>query len=149
MIRTAFWLSVVVMLLPADNNDTPDVKNGAVEPVSAIEALDAARTTVTDLSGFCGRNQSVCQTGQQAFALFASKARYGARVIYDWASSNEPLAGQSATQPAGKPQLSALNPKIVTGSLKVAGAQNAATRSTLTREDLIPVWGGPARRSKA
>lgn len=144
MIRTAFWLSVVVMLLPADNTEKVDPTLGAAKPVSAVKALDAARTTVSDVSGFCDRNRSVCDTGEQAFAVFVHKAKYGAQLIYDWASENG-----SPTNPA---QLTAIDPVIVTGSAKpmrLAGVHKPKTGSTLTKEDLIPVWGGPMRRSKA
>ena len=72
LIRTAFWLSLVIMLLPAD------VKSGAEAPrVTVIETLVAARSAVADMSGFCGRNPQTCVTGHAALQVFVGKARYG------------------------------------------------------------------------
>jgi hypothetical protein len=76
LLRTAFWLSVVVMLLPAD------ASTGDKAPrVTAFEALGAARAAVEDISQFCARNPDVCTTGDAAFHVFADKVRYGAKMI--------------------------------------------------------------------
>ncbi len=77
LVRAAFWLSVVVVLLPADK----DTGNTAPR-VTAFEALSAARTTVGDLSQFCQRNPDVCVTGGSAFAIFGDKARYAVKLLY-------------------------------------------------------------------
>ena len=79
LIRAAFWLSLVVLLLPGDP------QTGEQAPrVNAIEALVAARTAVADLSAFCDRNPDVCATGGTAFQVFAQKVRYGAHMLYDY-----------------------------------------------------------------
>jgi hypothetical protein len=76
LIRAAFWLSLVVFLLPADPH------TGEQAPrVTAIEALVAARAAVVDLSDFCDRNADVCTTGTNAFQLFADKLSYGVHLI--------------------------------------------------------------------
>jgi len=77
LIRSAFWLSVVVMLLPA----APDTGNTPPR-VTAFEALSAAGTTVSDLSRFCDRNPDACVTGGSAFHVFADKVRYGVHLLY-------------------------------------------------------------------
>ena len=76
LIRTAFWLSVVVLLLPAD----PETGERAPR-VHALEALAAARTTVTDLSAFCDRNPGVCVTSGAAFEVLTQNVKYGARLV--------------------------------------------------------------------
>jgi hypothetical protein len=79
LIRAAFWLSLVVMLIPAD----PD--SGQEAPrVSAMQAFFAAKATVADMSGFCDRNPDVCSTGGAALKVFTEKARIGARKLYDY-----------------------------------------------------------------
>ncbi len=79
LVRAAFWLSLVVLLLPADP------QTGTKAPsVSAIEALSAARATFVDLSAFCGRNAGVCATGSNAFELFSQKVRYGVHMLEDY-----------------------------------------------------------------
>jgi hypothetical protein len=79
LVRSAFWLSVVVMLLPADSN------TGDKAPrVSAFEAISAARGAVSDFSQFCDRNPDVCVTGGSALQVFGDKVRFGAKMIYGY-----------------------------------------------------------------
>lgn len=79
LVRAAFWLSVVVMILPADSN------TGDKAPrVSAFEALSAAQSTVSDISQFCDRNPDVCVTGGSAFHVFADKVKFGAKMLYGY-----------------------------------------------------------------
>ena len=92
ILRTAFWLSVVVLLLPADPT------SGVQAPrVSAIEALSAARTVVADLSAFCDRNPDVCATGGSAFQLFTQKVRYGTQRLYDYFDGAPAAGGEPST----------------------------------------------------
>lgn len=75
VIRAAFWLSALIMLLPADK------QSGAEAPsVGVIDTLVAARTTVGDFSQFCTRNPDVCVTGSGVFAVFTEKARTGIKL---------------------------------------------------------------------
>lgn len=76
LVRAAFWLSVVVLLLPGDPQTGADAPR-----VSAVEALVAARSAVADISSFCDRNPDVCATGSTAVQVFVSKVRYGADLI--------------------------------------------------------------------
>jgi hypothetical protein len=79
LVRTAFWLSIVVLLLPADADSGDQAPR-----VSAFEAISAARSTVDDLSQFCERNPDVCVTGGSAFHVFADKVRFGAKMLYTY-----------------------------------------------------------------
>lgn len=87
LIRTAFWVSVVIMLMPTGE---PDVtQTGSINPgtdVSAFEAISAAQQTVSDLAGFCDRNPDACQTGSDALKAFGKKAQYSAKKIYEYIS---------------------------------------------------------------
>lgn len=77
LIRTAFWLSVVIMLIPADpQSETPAPR------VSMFEAFSSARAVAADFSNFCERNPDVCVTGAAAFQVFAEKAQNGARLLF-------------------------------------------------------------------
>jgi hypothetical protein len=95
LIRAAFWLSLAVLLIPADP------KTGTEAPrVSAFEALGAARATVADLSAFCDRNPDVCVTGHAAFQVFTEKAQNGARLLYryfDGSRDDDAKDGKSGT----------------------------------------------------
>jgi hypothetical protein len=77
LIRAAFWLSVVIMFIPADPQS-----NSPAPRVSFIESLVAARAVAVDLSNFCERNPDVCVTGSAAFKVFAEKAQNGAKMLY-------------------------------------------------------------------
>jgi hypothetical protein len=99
LIRTAFWLSLVIMLLPADG------ETGDKAPrVTAFETISAAGATVSDLSQFCKRNPDVCVTGGSAFQVFADKVRYGAKLIYGYFGDKKPVAEPAAA--AGESTLS-------------------------------------------
>jgi hypothetical protein len=103
LLRAAFWLSVVILLLPADP------QNGAQAPrVTAVEALVAARAAIADMSAFCQRNPDVCETGSAAFQVFAAKVQYSAQAIYEYFS--RPEAGTGETEQTDE-RLGTLNPE--------------------------------------
>jgi hypothetical protein len=76
LIRAAFWLTVVVFLIPADPESGRDAPR-----VGAFEALGAVQATASDLSGFCARNPDVCATGSATFEILSEKVRSGVRLI--------------------------------------------------------------------
>jgi hypothetical protein len=79
-IRLAFWLSLVVLLIPVNPEDLPQ----GSRPVSTMEMLGTAQTAVNDLSRFCERNPSACETGGEVLSQFGVKARTGARELYEF-----------------------------------------------------------------
>lgn len=84
LIRTAFWLSVVILLLPADPDAGKTSSLTAPEPVGAVEAIGAARAALDDISGLCERRPAVCETGSAALQTFSQKAKFGARKLYEY-----------------------------------------------------------------
>jgi hypothetical protein len=116
LIRAAFWLSVVILFIPADPETGTDAPR-----VTAIDALVAARATIADISGFCERNPDVCTTGNAALRLFSEKAHNGVRMLYRY--FNDATAGNAVDKPADKA---------------------AVDRGTLNREDILPGWHRPA-----
>jgi hypothetical protein len=87
ILRAAFWLSIVVLLLPADpGTDTPP------PTVGAFEAFGAAQATIGDLTSFCHRNPGVCTTGSNVFQVFAHKVRYGTDILRGYWDGEEPTA---------------------------------------------------------
>ena len=75
LIRAAFWLTIVVFLLPADP------ETGEAPRVGALQAIGAVHATASDLTGFCARNPDVCATGSAAFEILSEKLRNGVRFI--------------------------------------------------------------------
>ena len=78
LLRSAFWLTLVIFLIPADP------QTGEAPRVSLVNAFMAAQATVADLSGFCDRNPDVCVTGGAAIGIFAEKAENGVEMIYHY-----------------------------------------------------------------
>lgn len=95
LIRAAFWLSVVILFIPAgQSNDNAK----EAQTVSAGEAFVAVHALWSDLSGFCERNPQVCATRDAALGTFTQKARNGVRILYRYLDG-----GDGATEAAGEP----------------------------------------------
>src|SRR5947207_15962104 len=78
MARVAFWLSIVILLLPAPPSPQ------AVEPqFNATQALSAAIAAVPDMRQFCARQPDACAVGAKAMVAFGEKTKASAHVIYD------------------------------------------------------------------
>jgi hypothetical protein len=90
LIRAAFWLTIVILLLPAD---PPSSETNP--QVDAFQAIGAARDTVADVSSFCDRNPDACVTGNAVFDLLARKVRFGVRKVTEYFEST----GQAHQQP--------------------------------------------------
>jgi hypothetical protein len=126
LIKAAFWLTIVVLFLPADS-----AKQGPSAQVGPIEALGAAQAAVEDASGFCTRNPGACEVGSQAFQTFGEKAQNGAKMLYEFLSARFAEPDSATTQ-------------FSTGSIKTPARPG---HHTLTPADLEPVWSGPEPKS--
>lgn len=78
LIKSAFWLSLVLLLIPfggAENNEGQPT-------VGAIEAFFAARAAIGDMAGLCERQPDVCDVGRSAIQTIGVRTREGARIAY-------------------------------------------------------------------
>ena len=102
LIRTAFWLSVIILLLPAEESSTGP-QQAAQANVDATSVISAARSTVSDISGICERSPDVCQTGGAALDTFVKKARYGAGLVSRaiWGDTYSPQPSRAVQTPQG------------------------------------------------
>ncbi|WP_371345247.1 DUF5330 domain-containing protein [Ancylobacter sp. IITR112] len=132
LLRVAFWLTVVFLLLPTviggpASNSPSEVPaavgaTGGSEPkVSAFDALSAASAAAADAGGFCARQPQACAIGASLIELIGQRAEAGARFALGY-----------------------LSDQIVEEKRKAA-ARATGTRSgdTLTTHDLSPAWQGP------
>jgi hypothetical protein len=103
LVRVAFWLSIVVLLLPAGPKSDP---NGP--EVSTFEAIGAAQAALKDARGFCAREPEACAIGSQALQVFGQKAQNGARMLYEMLSS-ENIAKDGPTGSTPRPGRDTLN----------------------------------------
>ena len=96
LIRSAFWLVVLILLIPTDGAQQKKI-------------YGMAQTAVTDARNFCVRNPETCASGQYAVKALVQKAQYGAHTIQalvlDNASGFGPgqSAGLGHTARAGQP----------------------------------------------
>ena len=123
LIRAAFWLSIVIMLLP-----TPDSMKPPEPGIGAAQAVTAASATVSDMSEFCSRQREACQIGSQALTYFGHKAQASAKWVYEKFTSKTEQPGAAAPAKA----------------LAETDSQN-----TLTAADATPTWRGPQRQADA
>jgi hypothetical protein len=91
LLRSAFWLTIVILLIPADP------QSGEAPRVTVVNALMAAQATVADLGGFCDRNPDVCTTGSAAVDVFAEKAGNGVEMIHHYFGEPEDAEGNRGT----------------------------------------------------
>lgn len=117
LLRTAFWLSIVIFLIPVDPQAEHQTQATGAAPIGAFEAASAAQATLSDVSGFCGRNPTTCDIGGRVATTFMLKAQTGARMVYEFIDKS--LADK-------------------------AGAGNV-NHGTLTATDLATEWRGPRK----
>jgi hypothetical protein len=127
LLRTAFWICVVIVVVPIGQSGTDDGARPAGDKGLARQAFGAAQTAVSDLASFCERNPDVCETGAVALARFREKATATAGFVY------RAIAGSDAG-PASKPD------RTVPAS---AGTRAPSARDTLHPSDLETPWKGP------
>ena len=109
LIRKALVLGGIFMALP----NPPVTQQVAGEPASAqsstFATLSAAAETFADFKGFCERRPQACVTAQYLTATLEGKAKYTARLLYEWANPPAATSVQTAQSnplpKAGQPPL--------------------------------------------
>ena len=127
LLRMAFWLGLVLVLLPREKTPESD----KLPQVGASEAVSAATAAVSDMSQFCKRQPAACEVGGQAATAIGQRAQGGARKVY-----------QYITDKPDKPDKRAPDHTGSIGSIESADASltEAAPRDTLTPDDLVAEW---------
>lgn len=130
LLRTAFWLMIIILLLPTDGEQQSKV-------------YGTAEATVKDVVTFCDRNPDTCTTGRDAFDVLVHKAEFGARMLMGFikeqtgtgeASSDASASDESASSDASPASSSGVAP---------ASWGNGSSQDTLNPEDREAAWGGP------
>lgn len=107
IIKSAFWLSLVLLIIPIGGTDA-DGKS-----ISPIEALWAARAAFNDVSGICERQPDVCVVGKSALHTIGVRAREGARMAYEALDAE----GQTAAVADVRPALPVATDAAATGAI--------------------------------
>lgn len=118
LIRAAFWLMIIVLLLPTDAQQRSEV-------------YGTAQAAVNDVASFCDRNPETCARGKDAFAVFVQKAQFGARMLMDLIQ-NKTGSGDAAMPVADTDSM-----------VKPARFDMSASQDTLNPEDREEAWSGP------
>lgn len=119
LVRSAFWLALLVALVPSDPGEQARMYQ------TASYALHQAVT-------FCDRNAAICKEAQAHWAVFKDKAAIGARMAGD-------LVNERLTKPASLP---AATPGP---SLPPLLEQPQPAADTLRAADREPAWRVRAR----
>lgn len=135
--RTIILLTGIAVLMPSppesENSGAVILAGNAAETAGLVKAASQA---VSDAASFCSRQPGVCRTAGYVAGKLEAKAKYGVRLIYEWASEAN---GEPAVSPYAD-QADAADP-IETGSM-VAAVASGQSQSTLMIEDLLPEWRG-------
>jgi hypothetical protein len=112
LIRTTFWFSLVLLLLPFGGD-------GSSDDLGPLQALLAAREAVQDISGICERKPDVCEAGQSALHTIGVKAKASARLAYDMLGSDEDIEQAQPGDVAEDEISEAADDTITTGTVAV------------------------------
>lgn len=111
LIRIAFWVTVVALLLPSPDASTQAISRGDgtsligfsdAEPYEKLELTDvaiAAMHSAEDVMTFCERNQATCDTGKAIFGHVQRQVTHYGGLAIAWAAERA-LEGNSAGSPS-------------------------------------------------
>ena len=100
LLRMAFWLGLVCLLLPSGG-----AKTNPAAQIDAGQAVTLASAAVSDMSGFCDRQPAACKTGGKVAVALGYKAEAGARKIFEFVTaklSEKPEPAAKSAAPVGK-----------------------------------------------
>lgn len=120
LLRMAFWLGLVLVLLPREK--TPESEK--LPQIGASEAVSAATAAVSDMGQFCKRQPAACEVGGQAATAIGQRAQDGARKLYQIITDKKPDHTSSI---------------VGTGDAEAV----ASTGDALTAEDMAVEWRLP------
>jgi hypothetical protein len=140
LLRMAFWLGLVLVLLPTDK--TPDSNKGP--QIDAADAISAATAAVSDMSQFCNRQPAACTVGGQAATVIGARAQSGAKKVYQFITDKNEKSETKipdATEKSGKKAPDHTGSIGTPYDVYPADPQSvAAMHQTLTAEDLAIGW---------
>jgi Family of unknown function (DUF5330) len=126
LLRIAFWLSIVVLLLPIGFTQPTPL---APQP-GAMEALSAASAAFSDMRQFCSRQPEACTVGSQAASAFGQKAQASAKMVYEYLTDRAGDGGKSAA----------------VQKTAASTSEDKTSQNTLTEDDRMPAWRGAQPR---
>ncbi len=129
LLRMAFWLGLVLVLLPREK--TPESEK--VPQIGASEAVSAATAAVSDMGQFCKRQPAACEVGGQAATVIGQRAQDGARKLYKIITKPD-HPGAPDKKPDHTSSIDPADEAVVTA---------ASPTDALTEEDMAIEWRLP------
>jgi hypothetical protein len=137
LLRMAFWLGLVLVLLPRD----PTPESEKAPQIGASEAISAATAAASDMGQFCKRQPAACEVGSQAATVIGQRAQDGARKVYKIITDKKPEVTDK--QPAVQPGAPAKKSDH-TGSIDPESTVAAVSPGdALTEDDMAIEWRLP------
>jgi len=119
LVRAAFWLSLIILLMPTDERPQERLSG------TAAAAVEQAAT-------FCERNPSTCAAGAELWAIYLRKAEFAlqlaTKLVSDWLTKGNAKYAPTATNASDQTLRPALDP---------SPARNLAPQGSPTG---TPVW---------
>jgi hypothetical protein len=129
LLRVAFWLTIVLALLPT----------GRAQPTARGpqmgEAISAAGEAVSDVRHFCTRQPAACEVGSQVAVMIGQRAQAGAKMLYDLFNEH---SGPTETGSIGSIPGTQTEPAVVT--------MPSVAPSTPALSDRVPTSRSAERR---
>lgn len=126
LLRMAFWLTVVCVLLPSGGTKST-LPNAQIDATQAVSLANAA---VSDVRGFCDRQPDACDVGGKMASAIGHKAEAGARTLYAFITAK--LSERSMSTDQSTPRM-----------VSVSASGHGVPKGTLTPADLQPTWQAP------
>ena len=132
LLRMAFWLGLVLVLLPREKTSESD----KTPQISASEAVSAATAAASDMGQFCKRQPAACEVGGQAATAIGQRAQDGARQLYKIITDDK--KSEQPRVPDKKPDHTS---SVDTDAAAVAA--NTLPADALTDDDMAIEWRMP------
>ncbi len=141
LIRKVIILGGIIAAMPSPPPDAADPSAQVAQSSlgASVAYVSAVSDAVGDAKGFCARQPQVCSTAFYFATTLQGKAKYSAKLIYQWANENgaAPQPAQVPTQQVAQTPPKLEPPAVVPVALRKKTHVNLADNSDLKIEDLI------------
>lgn len=138
LLRNIAIVGAAIFAMPSPPAAEP--ADGTVAPtVSHFTYITAAAETFADLKGFCDRQASVCDTAGRIAVTMEAKAKYSAKLIYEWANEAGAVEASRSPLPLNVGEADQITTSSTNGQRK-----RKTSQSTLHLEDILPAWQAPS-----
>jgi len=109
LVRIAFWVTVVALLLPAPDNADPSSRIAGspisasyrdempAEPLNLNEVAGAAMASAEDVLTFCDRNPTTCETGLTIATHVQSQVLHYGGLAVSWLANQQTSSNSGNT----------------------------------------------------